>query len=63
MIYILIQYLGQKESFIILLIFSATAVLGQQSPPHETTLAVSVFLNYLTYFIKAISARNDCSWS
>ncbi len=29
---------ARMESIIILLIFSATAALGQQSPPHETTV-------------------------
>ena len=38
------------ESIIILLIFSATAVLGQQSPPHETTVTSGVVSKLFTLF-------------
>ena len=43
---------ARTESIIILLIFSATAALGQQSPPHETTVTMDLYQNYLSCFIK-----------
>ncbi|MFF2290832.1 CopD family protein [Peribacillus butanolivorans] len=41
---------ARVESIVILLIFSATAALGQQSPPHETTVTSEVVSKLFTMF-------------
>lgn len=54
---------AKVESFVMVLIFSATAVLGQQSPPHETVVTESIASKlFLLFYQGAFRADMTVQW-